>query len=338
MTREELNQNTAFIFNNAAGAAPIGIKLYFVLEQESETQIRFADISAEVATDLKKQFVEYLEGKLANNPELNYAAITEADDTSNSIYHYNLDEQPKELQPLYDVQSEEIFSLNQAEHPSFPKFTFNQDDLSKITGFVICLGNEANKVVLYKKHYHVSLMKRGSYYGLLAVQSATRFEKLIDNVIKLNNTIEFMLVGEELVVFSLKIFQNSFGYDKIIRSKAEENLETIAGAKLLDDIEVLRELVTELKFAKKIMNIRHHSPVLHIPFADVRTFIKGHPKLKRKIKFNADQTRISLQSRSSKELFIKILNDDFLKSELTQLLYDSQKKAAMDSSEEPEEA
>ena len=334
MTREELNQNIAFLFNNLA---PIGIKLYFVLENEGETQIRFADISVEVATDLKTQFVDYLQSKLVNNPELNYAAITEADDTSNSVYHYNLDGQPEELQPMYDVQAEEIFSLNQVENPSFPNFTFNQDDLSKITGFVICLGNEANKFVLYKKHYHVSLMKQGSYYGLLAVQAATRFEKLTDNVIKLNETVEFMLVDDKLIVLSVKTFQNSFGYDKIIRSKAEENLGTIAAANLLEDIEVLRELAQELKFAKKIMNIRHHSPVLHIPFADVRTFIQGHPKLRRRIKFNEDQSRISLQSRSSKELFIKILNDDFLKSELTQLLYDSQKKAAMNNNEEPEE-
>ena len=307
------------------------------MENEGETQIRFADISVEVATDLKTQFVDYLQSKLVNNPELNYAAITEADDTSNSVYHYNLDGQPEELQPMYDVQAEEIFSLNQVENPSFPNFTFNQDDLSKITGFVICLGNEANKVVLYKKHYHVSLMKQGSYYGLLAVQAATRFEKLTDNVIKLNETVEFMLVDDKLIVLSVKTFQNSFGYDKIIRSKAEENLGTIAAANLLEDIEVLRELAQELKFAKKIMNIRHHSPVLHIPFADVRTFIQGHPKLRRRIKFNEDQSRISLQSRSSKELFIKILNDDFLKSELTQLLYDSQKKAAMNNNEEPEE-
>jgi hypothetical protein len=85
------------------------------------------------------------------------------------------------------------------------------------------------------------------------------------------------------------------------------------------------------------MSIRHHSPVLNIPFNDVKTFIQAHPKLKRRIKFNDDQTRISLQTRTSKELFIKILNDDFLKSELTQLLYDSLKKAAMDNSEEGED-
>jgi hypothetical protein len=322
----------AFLFANGN---PIGIKVFFVLEEGDENVIRFADISPDVATDLKRQFTGYIQQRITNNTELNYGAITEADDSSNSAYHYNLQEHPELLQPLFDVNEAEIFTLQQDGEQAFENFSFNDDDLRKIKAFVICLGNEANKVILYKKHYPISLMRQGSYYGL--IPSETRLEKFTDNVIKINDTVEFMLVNNTLIVLSLKTFQNSFGYDQIIRKKAEENLAIIQVTNILEDIGQLRELATELKYAKKIMSIRHHSPVLNIPFPDIRAFIQGHPKLRRKIKFNEDLTRISLVSRSSKELFIKILNDDFLKSELTQLLYDSQKKAAMDNTEEQED-
>ncbi len=332
MTREELNQNIAFLYANGN---PIGIKLFFVLDEEGENVIRFADISPQVATDLKTQFTGYIQQRITNNAELNYGSITEADDIGNSAYHYNLDEQPALLQPLFDVNAAEFFALQNDDQQPFENFTFNPEDLRRIKAFIICLGNESNKVVLYKKHYPISLLKRGSYYGL--VPSNTRLESFTDNVIKMNEIVEFMLVNNALIVLSLKTFQNSFGYDQIIRNKAEENLLTIAAANLLEDIEQLRELTRELKYAKKIMSIRHNSPVLNIPFNDVKTFIQAHPKLKRRIKFNGDQSRIDLQTSSSKELFIKILNDDFLKSELTQLLYDSMKKAAMDNNEEGED-
>jgi len=332
MTREELNQNIAFLFANGN---PIGIKVYFVLEDNGECLIRFADISPQVATDLKTQFTGYIQQRIANNADLNYGSITEADDSGNAAYYYNLEEQPALLQPLFDVNAAELFVLQQDGEQSFANFSFKADDLGKIKAFIICLGNEANKVVLYKKQYPISLMRQGSYYGL--VPSNTRLERFTDNVIKINETVEFMLVNDALIVLSLKTFQNSFGYDQIIRNKAEENLLTIEATNLLEDIEQLRELIGELKYAKKIMSIRHHSPVLNIPFNDVKNFILAHPKLKRRIKFNGDQTRISLKTRTSKELFIKILNDDFLKSELTQLLYDSLKKAAMDNNEEGEE-
>ncbi len=325
MTREELNQNIAFLFSNSN---PIGIKVFFVLDENGENVIRFADISPQVAIDLIQQFIGYIEQRIANNAELNFCSITDADDSGNSAYHYNLEEKPTLLKPLFDINEAEIFSLQQDGEQLFENFSFNDDDLTKIKAFIICIGNEANKVVLYKKHYPISLMRQGSYYGL--VPSNTRLERFTENVIKINDTFEFMLVNDALIVLSLKTFQNSFGYDQIIRNKAEANLLTIAGANLLEDIEQLRELTTELKYAKKLMSIKHNSPVLNIPFDEIKLFIQSHPKLKRRIQFNGDQSKIDLQTRTSKELFIKILNDDFLKSELTQLLYDSLKKAAMD--------
>ncbi len=91
MTREELNQNIAFLFANGN---PIGIKVYFVLEDEGEYLIRFADISPEVATDLKSQFTGYIQQRITNNAELNYGSITEADESGNAAYYYDLEEQP----------------------------------------------------------------------------------------------------------------------------------------------------------------------------------------------------------------------------------------------------
>lgn len=329
MTREQLNQNIGFLFENGN---PIGIKVFFVLDENGENLIRLADISPQVASDLKDQFTGYIQQRIVNNDELNYGPITDADDMGNAAYYYNLEEHPSLLQPLFDVNEAEVSPLQQDGEQPFENFSFNDDDLRKIKAFIICIGNEENKVILYKKHYQISLLRQGSYYGL--IPSNTRLERFTDNIIKINDTVEFILVNDALIVLSLKTFQNSFGYDQIIQNRAEQNLQIIEATNLIENIEQLRELTNELKYAKKIMRIGAHSPVLNIPFNDVKTFIQGHPKLKRRIKFNGDESRIDLQTRSSKELFIKILNDDFLKSELTQLLYDSMKKAAMDNNEE----
>ena len=66
-----------------------------------------------------------------------------------------------------------------------------------------------------------------------------------------------------------------------------------------------------------------------MPTTTVMAFIQQHPILKKKIRLNADNTKVSLDTKVSQELFIKLLNDDFLKSELTMLLYDSQNKDSM---------
>jgi hypothetical protein len=117
-----------------------------------------------------------------------------------------------------------------------------------------------------------------------------------------------------------------FGYETIIRNKAVENLTLIENSGLLVDIQLLNTLTSELKYAKRIVKIKHNTPVLQLPVNSVILFIKNHPVLSRKIRFNADSTQIALDTKVSQEHFIKLLNDDFLKSELTNLFYDSQSK------------
>jgi hypothetical protein len=68
---------------------------------------------------------------------------------------------------------------------------------------------------------------------------------------------------------------------------------------------------------------------MDIPFPLILSFIEGHPNLRRRIRFNEGNTRIKLDTKVSKELFIKLLNDDFLISQLTELYYDSLNKKPM---------
>lgn len=54
-------------------------------------------------------------------------------------------------------------------------------------------------------------------------------------------------------------------------------------------------------------------------------FIKNHPITKSKLKLNGDD-KLILDTKISVEVFLKLLDDDYLQSELTKLLYDSRSK------------
>ena len=63
-------------------------------------------------------------------------------------------------------------------------------------------------------------------------------------------------------------------------------------------------------------------------------FTNTHPALKGSFKYNEDGTKLNLKTKISQNLFLKLLNDDFLQSELTKIFYDS---IAKDSVEEESE-
>ncbi|MBC6111526.1 anti-phage protein KwaB [Pedobacter fastidiosus] len=311
MNREQLLQAISFLFQVGN---PISLRLYFLVSTDNGMELKLANIEQEVTTSLLTQFKGYIQSKFIDNEELFFGNLTDADNRRNSAYNYDFDEKPEGLSYLDTVLKNE----EQAH------FNFNVDDLNNIKAFVILIGNEEHKISLYKKHYPINYLRRDSILRIFP--SNERFEKVNTNILSISETFEFMQIGQNLIVLSVKVLEKYFGYDTIIRNKAIENLTLIQNSGLLVDIQLLNTLTNELKYAKRIVKIKHDTPVLQLPVNTVIFFIANHPVLSRKIRFNADSTQIALDTKVSQEHFIKLLNDDFLKSELTNLFYDSQSK------------
>ena len=66
------------------------------------------------------------------------------------------------------------------------------------------------------------------------------------------------------------------------------------------------------------------APVLSvIPNREILSFTNTHPALKGKFKYSSDGSQFDLKTKKSQNLFLKLLNDDFLQSELTKKYYES---------------
>ena len=322
MTLQELKEKLNFINSIEE---PISLSLYFILETTNGSELKKADVEPAVTTSLLEQFRTYINSRLLNNDTLFFANLTEAEERKNSVYYYDLEEKPTGLTFLDSVlQNEEQ-----------DKFNFSDYNLSDIKAFIILIGNQNHRISLYKRNYQINYLHRDSVLRIFP--AATRFEKIDKNILSINESFEFMQIQNELIILNTKVLEKHFGFEQIIRNAATANLGIIENSQLLDDVSVLNELSAELKYAKKIVGIKRETPVLALPTATVMTFIQQHPVLKKKIRLNADNTKVSLDTKVSQELFIKLLNDDFLKSELTTLLYDSQNKDNMKVVEDVEE-
>ncbi|MCA0233216.1 MAG: DUF4868 domain-containing protein [Bacteroidetes bacterium] len=309
MNKEQLLARLKYFLDPKNG---IGATLYFVLNQEGETIIRFADIENEAKKELKERFLEYITDKLINNEELYYQNISDADDRKNVVYRYDIEERPASLNILNDIL------LNEDQ----PHFLFNQNSFTNLQGYLITIGNEGNKIALYKKHHPVNLLKRDRF---LLIPSNQRLVQLQDDAIAIDRSFDFMLLDDNLIVLKLSILERFFGFEEVIRNQAQNTISLIKANELLEDIEQINEIAHSMATARKLMKVRN-SPVLNVPVNSVINFIRNHPELTGKINFNEDGTKISLDTGVSKRLFLKLLNDDYLFSQLTELQYDSHTK------------
>jgi DNA-binding GntR family transcriptional regulator len=136
----------------------------------------------------------------------------------------------------------------------------------------------------------------------------------------------------------LNTIEKSFGFHDVIKREAMIGLEAIREMSIVSNIGTLEELIDNVGFARRLTKIARNSPVIrnNIPNANIISFSMNHPAVRNKMRYTPDGSQFALDTKVSKDLFIKLLNDDFLTSELTSLYYDSLAKDNIETENEQE--
>jgi hypothetical protein len=305
MNKEELNTSLNYFTESPED---IGITIYVVLKDEDKP--KKLDIEAVALPALKKLFLNAIDDIVKNN-ELEVVSLSSSDDRNNVLYEYDIGI-PDELTALGDIN----------QNDGHTQFNISDDDVEKVIALIVEIGNSEKQILLYKTMARINIYGRKSFF---LKKSDVRFEKIDDEFFRISPNFQLIQVDGSLIVLDLKTIEKFFGFHDAIKREAELGIEAIESILLLENPETLHELVEDMTFARKLTRVAKASPVLkaEIPNSKIIEFCKQFPKLKGKIRFNSDESQIQLDTRKSKDLFMQILMDDFLTSELTNFHYTS---------------
>ena len=306
MDKEALNTNLNYFINNSND---MGITVYAVVkDQENPKKL---DIRQEDSSNLKSILLEFLKNEIIDNNALSIMKLSSSDNRKNTLYEYDL-EVPAELSSLDSVNTSDGHSM----------FNFSEDKLENIIALLIEIGNNEQQIVLYKTMARVNIYGRSSFF---LKKSNHRFEQIDDDFFRISPNFQLIQVAGSLIVVDLNTIEKFFGFHDIIKREAQAGISAIENMSLLENPEVLHELVEDISFARKLTKIAKSSPVIKakVPNSRIIAFCKTCPELKDKIRFNDGETKIMLDTKKSKDLFVKMLMDDFLVSELTNYHYTS---------------
>jgi hypothetical protein len=319
MTDDKLSYD----LNNLYGQADeIGVSVYVILKGDEAASPKKVDIEEEASTELKHMFIQSLQDSITNKENISVLDLSTADERIDAIYKYDLD-LPDELKSIREVLTAD----------DFPLLDLNSVSLANIKALIVEIGNNAIQAVLYKTMAPINIFGRSNFF---LKKSPTRMEQITEEFLRVSPGFQLLNIGEELFVLDLKAVEKSFGFHDVIKKEATKGISAIEDMELVDNPEVLNELLEDVRYARRLTKIAKASPVIEktIPNDNIIEFCKTFPKLAGKIRFNDAEDRIILDTKVSKDLFIKLLMDDYLTSELTELHYES---IAKDSAE-PEPA
>ena len=292
------------------------IKLYATTKQNETKKI---SISSDVSDNLLELFKKSIEDMfLDQDKEYRLKSIDDNNDEAAKTYYcFNGENTYERLNVLHNLSSldEEVFN-------------FENTNLDDIETFYITISNGEKTIALYKKNYAINVLRRGK--TIFFTKHNENIDELKKDILKIDHSFQFMAIENNILIVNLSMLETQLGYDEVITKKAQETVELIASLDFLEDIAKLEEMVQTKKIAKKI-NLVKNSQVLDIIQSDinkVKTFIDNIEDLKKSLKFTEDN-KLKLNSKIGVERFLKLLDDAYLKSELTQTLYDSLNKEKM---------
>ncbi len=323
MNKEILKTSLKYFYDNQNDIAAC---IYSVLKNdetdENNLSLYQLDIESTSQGDLKKLFLDFLKEAILDNEDVNLLKLSSSDERQNAMYIYDLDDIPAELTYLDDIIKSDDHSL----------LDLSSNSLNKIKALIIEIGNNDKQIVLYKLVAPINIFNRQSFF---LKKSKTRLEKIDDEFLRVVPAFDVIKIDDVLIIKDIKFLEKHFGFHNIIKKNAELGMNTIKNLQLVENPDVLTELIDEVKWARKFVKVNTSSPVIKakIPNESIIEFCKNFPKLSKKIRFNEDGDKILLDTKVSKDLFIKVLMDDFLTSELTTFHYESVAKDSLEDEE-----
>ena len=325
MNTTELKEKLEYFRKNV-----VGIQLYFLVEKSQKIELRLADIDDEDKESLpmlKNMFLEQLGKEIIDNEELTVMQLSAADNRDKAIYQYDISEKPEEFILMQETFQNKVYN----------NFNFSEESLSDIKGYIILIGDSKNKVALYKQHYGIFIYKQE--HLMLHKKDNERLVRVTDDILKVDSSFQYLAIEDDIYIKDLDKLEKFFGVHNVIKKEANKSIEEIRKIGLVEDVQVLKDNVENISFARKLIKIAENSPVIGvIPNEVIIEFSQTHPALKNKLKYSSDNMKIRLDTKASQELFVQLLSDSFLRSDLTNKYYASKAKDIVKNEIEEEKA
>lgn len=299
-TIDELRAGLAAILH----ADGINLKLYLGTGESDARTYWLADFDDGATEAVCQQFVQSVDQFLSAE-DLETRSLTELDHRTDTLFMYDLAEQPTEFAKLQ--------SLAAGNDPEI--FSFAAHDLSTVTSLAIKISSAHSSVVFFKKFYPVSLVKRDQI--LLVIQDDTRFALINRDILKVTGGFEVVLIDDEFYINDFGKFEKSFAFDQIAKNAMRQVANRIIALDLVNDA---KGYLAACLGSKKDILRAGRSRVLNMEVTAIVTFVQAK---QHQIGIKVADGKLLLSSKASIKKLYRLLNDDYLTSELTHVDYET---------------
>ena len=293
-----------------------GMNLYFIMHQQNGYVLKKADVRHEALDSIKEVLRENLIQlrQMMDEPTFAVLNLSGAEDRKNVIYQYDLEElRPISLMKEVDAN---LFNDGYFTPDNNRVFDFDNDTFEDVDAWIASYGVEGNHIIIYRKTFSVNLLKQGR--NLFIFKDAEQIDIVKDDIFRIDGKIDFFLLDNTALIYNISILEKFNDFKDIVQRSARSSIQQIAAVDLVEDIAKLRERAeNDISFARKLVKVTTNALILNVVDKDkIIQFARAHAYLSRRLKVSAGN-KFDLEKKSAQNLFIQLLDDAFLHSELS---------------------
>ena len=231
----------------------------------------------------------------------------------------------------YTVEMERMANVQNIQIPEY--FDTSVTKLERINGVYIVIRDNTNQkaITLYKNITNVDKAYAAATFFIFKKENQL-FERQKENMLKITPSFQMILVDDNVVLVDLDKIEKPLHLDAILLKETARDVTAISSGIIINSQHLLR-VCRKPKICKKLRHALKESKVVKmlndgsltneqiIRFVTEKTELKFH--------YNKSRTKFELKNEAEAERFVKLMDDDFLLSELTGEKYESTDKDIM---------
>lgn len=305
--------------------AGVGVFVYFVMKNGA---VEMANINEEAISGIKEQLLGKINSIIAdlNNDTFSFLKLSTADERENAIFEYDFpaDNYPSSFKHMQKVKENDE-NTAYWENSIFDR----QDSVKDIYAVIYSIGIDEYNIVTYRKYYSIESFELQS--GLLMFHNDNQMGWVDSPLIKLIGNFDFFLINDTFIINNLKVLEQYDDVKIVIQNQANQYVNNLSDVDFVDDINVFQDRIAhDVSFARKIIKIANSSEVItkykagSITKEKLFRFIQSRPALVGSLTIN--DGKIDLKTKKAQNAFLKLMDDSYLHSLLTDIDYTSNSK------------
>ena len=287
---------------NAVMQGSINFTLHLGVNDGSGLVYYQADLEQETTKAIADEFLPPIKHWF-DNDDLAVTPLSGVDHREEVLYHYDLDEQPEGFSPIAaTLPDDQIF------------FSFKDYSLADVKSIVVKVAVVGHVLLFFKHVYPVSLVRQSN---ILMMKVGSRLTHLKSDILKLTSGFDVLFYENSYYIKGFKKFEKAFKFDAIEQKIRSDATAAIIALGICDDSK--SHLANGTAPARDYIRVAK-SEVLSLP---VDIIMAHAASLGSKTGLKIVSGKIQLTSKASVKVFMKMLNDDYLRSGLTNYDYDS---------------